>query len=188
MARACERNALTSKAAPWGGLEQQPRGVAAAVTSQRSREAAYADLVAGLLDLRSDPATERFDAELAAAEDEGRIDPQTSKVLRWWQRESLRTMVEHASAVVPPTMLALEAAAGGSEREVESSAQSWARAAGDDTSAGAAWTGSASRPGSAAEAAGAAEPDETDDEVPPPTDLSEHRRRLLVAGLTRVRP
>ena len=151
------------------------------MTSQRSREVAYADLVAGLLDLRSDPATERFDAELAAAEEDGRIDPQTAKVLRWWQRESLRTMVEHASSVVPPTMLALERAASGSEREVEVSAQSWARA------------------GHHTEDSDAAAPTDTgarldaDDEsdhsdVPPPTDLSEHRRRLLVAGLTRVRP
>jgi hypothetical protein len=158
------------------------------VTSQRSREAAYADLVAGLLDLRSDPATERFDAELAAAEDEGRIDSQTAKVLRWWQRESLRTMVEHASSVVPPTMIALEAAAGGSEREVASSAQSWARAAGDDSArdAGAgAGAGSGAKAGAGTGPGSAAEPD---DEVPPPTDLSEHRRRLLVAGLTRVRP
>ena len=136
--------------------------------------------MAGLLDLRSDPATERFDAELAAAEDDGRIDSQTAKVLRWWQRESLRTMVEHASAVVPPTMLALEAAAGGSQREVESSAQSWARAAGDDSTRDSGTrTAAENRPESGAD---------TDDEVPPPTDLSEHRRRLLVAGLTRVRP
>ena len=87
------------------------------MTSDRSREAAYADLVAGLLDLRTDPATERFDAELAAAEEDGRIDAQTAKVLRWWQRESLRTMVEHARVVVPPTMMALERAATGSEHE-----------------------------------------------------------------------
>jgi len=166
------------------------------VTSQRSRQAAYADLVAGLLDLRSDPATERFDAELAAAEDEGRIDSQTAKVLRWWQRESLRTMVEHASSVVPPTMLALEAAAGGSEREVASSARSWARAAGDDsardvgtgTDAGAG-AGAGAKAGAGARAGtGPGSAAEADDEVPPPTDLSEHRRRLLVAGLTRVRP
>jgi hypothetical protein len=148
------------------------------VTSQRSREAAYADLVAGLLDLRSDPATERFDAELAAAEEEGRIDPQTAKVLRWWQRESLRTMVEHASAVVPPTMLALEQAATGSEREVEVSAQSWARAAGDSL---------ADTPAADLSSADSADATDTADSVPPPTDLSEHRRRLLVAGLTRVR-
>jgi hypothetical protein len=147
------------------------------VTSSRSREAAYADLVAGLLDLRSDPATERFDAELAAAEDEGRIDPQTAKVLRWWQREALRTMVEHASTVVPPTMLAIEKAAAGSEREVEVSAQSWARAGGS--------AGDSAGETSAADL-GPADAD-TSPAVPPPTDLSEHRRRLLVAGLTRVR-
>jgi hypothetical protein len=158
------------------------------VTSQRSREAAYADLVAGLLDLRSDPATDRFDAELAAAQDEGRIDPQTAKVLRWWQRESLRTMVEHASAVVPPTMLALEQAAAGSEREVEVSAQSWARAGGDEPAArGSAAHEPADRPTEASEASEDGEDDAADLSVPPPTDLSEHRRRLLVAGLTRVR-
>ncbi len=144
-------------------------------------------MVAGLLDLRSDPATERFDAELAAAEEDGRIDPQTAKVLRWWQRESLRTMIEHASAVFPPTMLALEQAADGSEREVEVSAQSWARAAGDsftDTS-----SPSVAAERSAPDSSSASHRSDLDSSaaVPPPTDLSEHRRRLLVAGLTRVR-
>ncbi len=146
------------------------------MTSQRSREAAYADLVSGLLDLRTDPATERFDAELAAAEDEGRIDPQTAKVLRWWQRESLRTMVEHASTVLPPTMLALERSASGSEREVAVSAQSWARAAENDEDGDSATDEDSDGDGT------------EDPPAPPPTDLSEHRRRLLVAGLTRVRP
>jgi hypothetical protein len=146
------------------------------MTSQRSREAAYADLVSGLLDLRTDPATERFDAELAAAEDEGRIDPQTAKVLRWWQRESLRTMVEHASTVLPPTMLALERSASGSEREVAVSARSWARAAENDEDGDSATDEDS-------DGDGTHEPP-----APPPTDLSEHRRRLLVAGLTRVRP
>ena len=151
------------------------------MTSQRSREVAYADLVAGLLDLRSDPATERFDAELAAAVEDGRIDPQTAKVLRWWQRESLRTMVEHASSVVPPTMLALERAASGSEREVEVSAQSWARAGHHTEDSDAA---------APADTSARLDADDESDhsDVPPPTDLSEHRRRLLVAGLTRVRP
>ena len=148
------------------------------MTSQRSREAAYADLVSGLLDLRTDPATERFDAELAAAEDEGRIDPQTAKVLRWWQRESLRTMVEHASTVLPPTMLALERSASGSEREVAVSAQSWARAAENDEDRDSATDEDSDGDGDGTE----------DPPAPPPTDLSEHRRRLLVAGLTRVRP
>jgi hypothetical protein len=168
---------------------QTAQGVAAAVTSQRSREAAYADLVAGLLDLRSDPATERFDAELVSAEDDGRVDAQTAKVLRWWQRESLRTLVEHASTVVPPTMLALETAAGGSQREVESSAQSWARASADESTGSASSTPSASADSTVTADTNTDTNTDTDDaEVPPPTDLSEHRRRLLVAGLTRVRP
>jgi hypothetical protein len=145
----------------------------AIMTSRRSREGAYADLVAGLLDVRNDPATDRFDAELAAAEEAGRIDPQTAKVLRWWQRESLRTFVEHARVVVPPTLLALEQSVSGADREVEVSARSWARAVGDDD---------------AAERTSAAPPEADDEDgVPPPADLSEHRRRLLVAGLTRVR-
>jgi hypothetical protein len=158
------------------------------MASRRSRESAYADLVAGLLDVRADPATDRFDAELAAAEEDGRIDPQTAKVLRWWQREALRALVDHARTVVPPTMLAIEQAAGGAGREAEEASQSWARAAGDDLGARTATTttglagapvGAPSRP---------AAPAEQERPVTPPTDLAEHRRRLLVAGLTRVHP
>lgn len=182
------------------------------MTSKRSREAAYADLVAGLLDARTDPATDRFDAELAAAEDDGRVDAQTAKVLRWWQRESLRALVEHARVVMPPTLLSLEQAAAGADRETEASARSWARATGDQSvlgepaeppaaaePAGSAAPADTSEPAStggateAAEASGDSGTDEaaaqatgTDDTLPPPADLSEHRRRLLVAGLTRV--
>src|SRR5436309_9249318 len=103
---------------------EQP-GTEGRMASRRSRESAYADLVAGLLDVRTDLATDRFDAELSAAEDDGRIDPQTAKVLRWWQRETLRALVEHARVVVPPTLLALEQSAAGAGQEVEESAQSW---------------------------------------------------------------
>jgi hypothetical protein len=137
------------------------------VSSRRSRETAYGDLVAGLLDVRRDPATQRFDAELAAAEDDGRIDAQTARVLRWWQRESLRSVVEHARLVVPPTLLALEQAAEGAGADVETAAASLARVAGDEAPGAA---GTAGRPGAAV-----------------PTDLEERRRRMLVAGLTRVR-
>jgi hypothetical protein len=176
------------------------------MTTRRSRAGAYADLVAGLLDVRPDAATERFDAELAAAEADGRIDPQTAKVLRWWQRESLRAMVEHARAVVPPTLLALEASAAGAQREVESSSQSWARAdeaaladsadADADDAAGPEGAGvddttaDADGPEDAEDGPEAAEAgvvDVTAGALPPPADLTEHRRRLLVAGLTRVR-
>ena len=175
------------------------------MASRRSRESAYADLVAGLLDVRTDPATDRFDAELAAAEEDGRVDPQTAKVLRWWQREALRALVDHARTVVPPTMLAIEQAAGGAGREAEESSQSWARAAGDDlggrppmstprpTPTPTRSEPTRSEPGrseSAGPVAGPSHPApaEPDRPVQPPTDLAEHRRRLLVAGLTRVHP
>jgi hypothetical protein len=131
------------------------------VASKRSRETAYGDLVAGLLDVRVDPATERFDAELAAAEADGRIDASTAKVLRWWQRESLRTLVEHARTVVPPTLMALESSAEEAGEEVDQAAQSWARAVGDET---------------------APEPQPS---LTPPADLTARRRRMLEAGLTR---
>ncbi len=180
------------------------------MTSRRSREAAYADLVAGLLDARTDPATERFDAELASAEEDGRIDAQTAKVLRWWQRESLRALVEHGRVVLPPTLLSLEQAAAGADREAQASARSWERATGgavggaaggatgpegpgpgagaramaDDETAGTGVAAGAGEPAATDESAG--EATGTDDTLPPPADLSEHRRRLLVAGLTRV--
>jgi hypothetical protein len=194
------------------------------MATRRSREAALSDLVAGLLDARLDPATERFDAELAAAEEDGRVDPQTAKVLRWWQREAQRALVEHARVVLPPTLLALEQAASGADREVEQSAASWARAtdeADDDdgtppprarrrapssTTQGPEPAAEQTPPDTGddadrddtdahgddvdpAETDGPYGGDPADEDTPltPPADLSEHRRRLLVAGLTRVR-
>jgi len=206
------------------------------MATRRSREAALSDLVAGLLDARLDPATDRFDAELAAAEQDGRIDSQTAKVLRWWQRESQRALVEHARVVLPPTLLALEQAASGAGREVEASAASWARAAADepdddggtppggsrrrsrDASGGRTTTvplreerradsadedtddladdgggADADSPEDIGEGIGddvayeLTDGDDSDTVLTPPADLSEHRRRLLVAGLTRVR-
>jgi len=82
-------------------------------------------------------------------------------------------------------------------REVEASAASWARAAAEDEDSGTsphAPRGSTPAPAAPerdqdeAPADAGAEPDDTPDEpLTPPADLSEHRRRLLVAGLTRVR-
>jgi hypothetical protein len=145
------------------------------VASRRSRETAYGDLLTALLDVRLDPATDRFDAELEAAEADGRIDPATARVLRWWQRESLRSMLEHTRTVVPPTLIALEKAAGRVDDEVEAASESWARVAGDD----------APPTPNRHSRVPAPKDDEPATQITPPADLSEHRRRMLVAGLTR---
>jgi len=112
-------------------------------------------------------------------------------VLRWWQREAQRALVEHAQTVLPPTLMALQRAASGADRQVQASAASWARAVGEEQSdtppGGRHWEPGV---GAAPEAPADERADtgrEQDPPLTPPADLSEHRRRLLVAGLTRVR-
>lgn len=78
------------------------------MVSDATRLSAYAELVVGLLDVRDDAAGRRFDAELAAAESTGRIDADTARAIRWWQRETVRGLVAHAQTVLPPTLLAIE--------------------------------------------------------------------------------
>src|SRR3954452_1358062 len=73
--------------------------------------AAYADLVAAVADARPDPATERFDAEIASAVAGGRIDQQFARTLRWWQRESIRGVRDHLVEVLPPLLESLDASA-----------------------------------------------------------------------------
>jgi hypothetical protein len=70
-------------------------------------EAAYAEAVAALLDATPREATERFDAELAAALTSGRIDTELARSLRWWQRETVRAVRDHAAAVLPPVISGL---------------------------------------------------------------------------------
>lgn len=118
---------------------------------------AYADLVTGVLEARTDLATQRFDAEVAAAEAEGRIDARTARALRWWQREGLRALTEHARTALPPALAALDQAHSDAARGAVDAAEAWDRAVGD-----------------------------SGDPEPPAalTDLRERRRRLLVAGLS----
>ena len=97
-----------------------------------ARNGAYADLVGGLLDARPDPATERFDTELATAVAHGTLTPETARILRFWQRASLRGLVEHARTVVPAALEALDAARAESSVTVEAEAQSWRRATSAD--------------------------------------------------------
>jgi hypothetical protein len=98
------------------------------VSGRADRSAAYAELVGGLLEARHDAASARFDAEIAAAEADGRIDERTARVLRWWQRESVRAVVEHARAVIPPALGAIDVADAEATRQNDDAAQAWERA------------------------------------------------------------
>jgi hypothetical protein len=94
-------------------------------SSASSRETAYAGLVAGLLEARIDPVTERFDAELAAAVDAGTVTPEAARTLRFWQRASLRALVDHGRSVLPPALGALEAARQESLTAVATEQEAW---------------------------------------------------------------
>ena len=146
------------------------------MTTEGARHVAYSDLVGGLLDARLDPATERFDEELTAAIAAGTLTADTARTLRFWQRASIRGLVEHARNVLPPALAALEVAHAESQETVEAEQQSWAQATG---------TSSTKPPNP---------PDPTD--LPDPTapdvtpsgegsiNLTDHpHSRLIVAGL-----
>ena len=85
-------------------------------------------LASGLLEARHDAASGRFDVQAAAAEADGRIDERTARVLRWWQRESVRAVVEHARSVIPPALGALDEADEEASRQNDDAAQAWERA------------------------------------------------------------
>lgn len=151
------------------------------MASENARLAAYADLVAALLDIRPNLASAQFDAEISAAQVDGRIDDDTARRLRWWQRESVREVVDHAQAVLPTTLIAL--------------ADSFDSAllAANPVDTYTAMPLDASEPltmpdgplGVPAESVTQASETEIDEDLPPPADLG--ARRLLVAGLTPLR-
>ena len=76
--------------------------------AEAGRRAAYADLVAAVLDLRSPEATRAFDAALSAAVAAGALPDDLARQLRWLQRQSERAVVEHAETVLPPALVALQ--------------------------------------------------------------------------------
>ena len=155
------------------------------MTSEAARSVAYADLVGGLLDARADPATERFDAELAAAVAAGTLGEATARSLRFWQRASLRGLVEHARNVLPPALAALDAAREESKETVQAEQQSWGQATGAATAAESATDDDATDDH-------ATEDDATDEAATDDAgadrsiDLTERHSRLIVAGLTQV--
>ena len=154
------------------------------MTSEAARIVAYADLVGGLLDARLDPATERFDAELAAGVAAGTLNEAAARSLRFWQRASLRGLVEHARNVLPPALAALDAAREESKETVQAEQQSWGEATGAATATGAAVDNNANDDEDAAgtDTAGRAADTGPDRSI----DLTERHSRLIVAGLTQV--
>jgi hypothetical protein len=159
----------------------------------------WADLVGGLLDARSDPATARFDADLAASVADGSVAPEVAHRLRYWQRASVRLLADHARTVLPVALGALEAARAEAEKYVQEAADALAAAepeaetdVPDEPDAQPA-DEPAEEP-TAAEPPVSAAPDVvTLPETPRrasapergrPSTLEERRPRLLVAGLT----
>ena len=92
--------------------------------------AAHAALVSALVGLRPDPASARFDRELAEAEAAGTVDPAVARTLRWWQRESVRGVGDHLTRVLPEVLALLAAAEREALEAVESSAAAWDAATG----------------------------------------------------------
>ncbi len=139
------------------------------MATEDAGSSAYADLVGGLLDARTDPATERFDAELAVFVTNGTVTAEAARTLRFWQRASLRGLVDHARAVLPPALTAREAARAESSQTVSAEQEWWseARAAVDVAD------------GADVEDA-TEEPDSRQDAT---INLRERRSRLIVAGL-----
>jgi hypothetical protein len=64
----------------------------------------YTALVAALLGVRTDYASSRFDAEVAAALAANRLDVATARTLRWWQRASVREVEGYVGTVVPAAL------------------------------------------------------------------------------------
>lgn len=140
----------------------------------------WTDLVGGLIDARADPATARFDAELADAVTAGALSEETATRLKFWQRASIRAVADHARTVLPVALGALDAARREAEEDVE-------------VAAGTLEAATAVRAG-AAEPAGdiglPVPPGEVDllrrastPEDARPSTLEEDRPRQLVAGL-----
>jgi hypothetical protein len=134
------------------------------MTTEGSRQVAYADIVGGLLDARLDPATRCFDAELATALAAGTVTAEAARTLRFWQRASVRGLVEHARFVLPPALAALDGSWQESQQTMEADQQSWREVTGAML---------------ATTSSGSAAPDED-----APVNLADRRHgRLMVAGL-----
>ncbi len=97
------------------------------------RSAAYAEFLAGLVDLRQDVATERFDAAIAALEANGGLERGEAGRLRYWQRESLRTQADQLISTAAASLAALDRARADAASAVASADAVWESVAVDVT-------------------------------------------------------
>jgi hypothetical protein len=141
---------------------------------------AWSDLVGGLIDARADPATARFDAELAGSVAAGSLSREAATRLKFWQRASVRAVADHARTVLPAALGALDAARREAEADVELAAATLA----------AATAARLAEPGPDAQDDVPVQPEEVDllrrastGEAERPSTLEGDRPRLLVAGL-----
>ena len=89
----------------------------------RPSEDRVAGLVAALLGVRTDHASARFDAEIEAALTANRLDVQTARALRFWQRASVQAVEDYATAVLPTVLPVLAAAGDANEQGADDSAE-----------------------------------------------------------------
>jgi len=162
------------------------------VVSEAARRAAYAELVAGLLDVRDATSDERFDEAVEHAQQMGRIDVTTARELRLLQRRSVRAVIDHAQTVLPATMVSLEQAHRDAGLQATSMSESATEQHADDEPCDddlSRQTGEDSEDGDARlddnrdeDAFDVGHTADVDPAVSPLVDLT--ARRLLVAGLT----
>lgn len=112
--------------------------------SSAARNAAYADFLSGLTDLREDVATDRFDQTLAGLQAAGAVDAPTADLLRFWQRETLRTQTDQLVTAAAAALAALDSARQDALRSVAAADEVWTT-----VTASAPSSGSATRPPSA---------------------------------------
>jgi len=77
------------------------------------------------MEVRPDEATAHFDAEIARAVAEGRLDTQTARSLRWWQQASVRAAESYATTVVPGVLAVRDEAEAATTREAIEAAAAW---------------------------------------------------------------
>jgi hypothetical protein len=100
-------------------------------------------VVAALLGVRTDHASARFDAEIESALTANRLDVQTARALRFWQRASVQAVTDYAAAVLPavlPVLAATDDANRQGADDIAEAATAWgaAQPAADTTVADAA--------------------------------------------------